>query len=312
MNYEEFKRKLINMLREGFDDNIDLILHQGLKTNLGKVDILSIVNKEEEDAVCVPAACLQEYYEWHQREYSIDRIALAIIDDYYKDKRIPKQVVIPLLEEIKNYEKIKGRVYYRILNAEKNQDLFSEVPYLDFLDLKIVFYILAVGSTNEIGSIIVNQKLMDEWEISTDELCNIAMENTPKLFPVQVNTIGGILGNMQIESDAGQMWEEDLVVSNHVWINGFGVILYPGILQEIAQRADKDMIILPSSIHEAILIPYDNRVDINEIQGIVRRVNDSLELQSEVLSNEVYLFEREKGTIHIVGEGDNFYVQNIG
>lgn len=243
MNYEEFKEEITRMLRERFGDNIEFVPRQVYKTNLGKVDMLNIEDKEAEGTVCVPSVCLPEFYAWYQGGGSMEKMVLDIVDNYYQKKI--KQTVFSLPDEIKDYEKVKGRVYYRLLNQKKNREMLSEAPHFDFLDLTIAFYILALEEEEGIGSILISQELLECWGILAKELRDLAVENTPKLFPAQIDTMAAVIQKMSFGEVKEKTEKPPFVVSNDKRVNGFGAILYPGILRGIADKWGKTCLLFP-------------------------------------------------------------------
>lgn len=80
---------------------------------------------------------------------------------------------------------------------------------------------------------------------------------------------------------------------------GATCILYEGVLREIAQRLQSDFYILPSSVHEVILLPTNNDSDRKELTEMVLEVNNSILSKEDMLSDHVYYFSKVNGIIEM-------------
>ena len=90
------------------------------------------------------------------------------------------------------------------------------------------------------------------------------------------------------------------VLSNTRRIEGAVCILYPGVLESLAREEGHDLYILPSSIHEVILLPDTGAPSAEELKRMVREVNDTQVAPEEVLSYSLYRYRRTDGRVTIV------------
>lgn len=90
-----------------------------------------------------------------------------------------------------------------------------------------------------------------------------------------------------------------IILTNERGINGAAVILYPGCLKEIGEITGLDLYILPSSIHELLVIPDDGNVYTHELKHMIHEVNESCVVEEEVLSDQLYHYSTEKNIIEI-------------
>ena len=81
---------------------------------------------------------------------------------------------------------------------------------------------------------------------------------------------------------------EQYVLTNIAQINGATAILYPNLLQEIGEATQSNFFILPSSIHEVILMKDNGDMNAEELQRMVMEINRTQVAPEEVLSDEVY------------------------
>ena len=66
---------------------------------------------------------------------------------------------------------------------------------------------------------------------------------------------------------------------------------------------EKDLIILPSSIHEVLLLPDDGDISYAEMSRLVTHINRSEVPKEDRLSNQVYLYSRNTGDITMASAG---------
>jgi hypothetical protein len=155
------------------------------------------------------------------------------------------------------------------------------------------------------ASITVRSNLADLWGVSEEELFKVALENTQRLFRGTVMSMASVLTELLSdrldEENAKEFYdmvvsEEDMVpmyvCSNKQRINGAGVILYKDLLKEFAERVGADFYILPSSIHETLLVPVSDQMEVEYLRSMVREVNATQVAPEEVLSDDVYIYRR--------------------
>jgi hypothetical protein len=169
---------------------------------------------------------------------------------------------------------------------------------------------------------------MESWGVDFNEIKELAMANTPKLFPPIIRSMNEVfldlfrkdIKNMndQNQSDRDELIEEasseellnlmmkgmgennstDMyVLSNIKGINGASCLLYPNLVKNFADNYQSDFYILPSSIHEIILVKDDKRLGKDVLHNMVIDVNQTQVPEEEFLSDHVYYYSREKNII---------------
>ena len=87
------------------------------------------------------------------------------------------------------------------------------------------------------------------------------------------------------------------VLSNQQKLFGAACMLYPGVLKEFAKKLQNDFFILPSSVHEIILVPAEKGTDKDTLREIVTDINRTQVAEDEVLADSVYYYNRDKEQI---------------
>ena len=70
-------------------------------------------------------------------------------------------------------------------------------------------------------------------------------------------------------------------------------------LKEFADRTGADFYILPSSIHETLLIPVADNMELDYLTSMVREVNATQVTPEEQLSDNVYIYRRATDSIEL-------------
>lgn len=245
-------------------------------------------------------AFLEKYEEGESWDSIIDKILMS-----YRDGMPNKPVD---MEFYKYFEKVKDRIAYKLINAEKNRELLTEIPHIRFLDLAVCFYYAFTHATLGDGSILIHNVQVEAWNTDTVELLKLAQKNTRKMFDVELVDMENILAEMITrEMPEGNIEGFNLkgiipmkVLSNRRHMYGAAVMILPGVLQDIAEEMDASLYILPSSVHEVILMTDTGQEQPQVLRDMVMEVNATQVLPEEILSDHVYYYDRDKKEICIV------------
>ena len=163
------------------------------------------------------------------------------------------------------------------------------------LDLGVTYRWAAYRNHDGMASALVRNKELLMWGISKDQMMKDARENTEKIFPPVMRKIQSVLPIHIIEEEIPLF-----VMSNGDYMNGASVILYKDVLRDFAKYMEYDLYILPSSIHEVIIL-LDNEYAKapEELARMVRETNRIVVDREEILSDHVYYYDREKDEIRI-------------
>lgn len=301
--YKIFKDVLLDYVKQSFAPEANIEIHNIVKNNSFELECMVII---ESGKSVSPNFYLQLYYQEYLRGASIESIVAEMTEKY---NELQNEDFSSFSMDIGN---CMDKIVCRLVSYEKNSRLLKEIPYIPFLDLAIIFYCLVVENENGIGSIRISNKIMAEWKITIKMLYQIAICNTEKLFPKVICPLQSMLEHMleskrkevpevfdSIDSYNLQYAEAPFVLTNKKGINGAAAILYPDCLKEIGNIAGENLYIIPSSIHELLIIPDDRHILPEKLKKMVREVNASCVVSEEVLSDMVYHYSIEKNIIEI-------------
>lgn len=160
-----------------------------------------------------------------------------------------------------------------------------------------MYYVVCKIEKEGVGTILVENSFFEEWDCSLEELHEKAVENTMRIFPAKIRSMEEvILGRMGREEDTLESNDGSprmYVVSNSMNLKGAGVILYPNLLSDFLHRLKekvRGLVILPSSVHEQIIIPCTEHMKVDNLRAMVREINSTQVEKEEVLSDSVYVY----------------------
>ena len=249
MEYQEFLEEVRKGTEQSLGNGCSAAIHKVLKNNAVCLHGLVIMEKEESIS---PTIYLEPFYERLKEGDDFEQILKEILL-VYEESRLKEHVDISFFTD---YEKIRERLFLKLINYEANKELLKLVPHRRFLDLAVVPYCLinnqAVGS----ASILVHDIHLNMWGMDEGELMQEAERNTRETLGYEIVALRELLEEMMPGEEEGDMSEETeeikmYVLSNLTKLHGAVCMTYEDVLMKFAKQLECDLYILPSSIHES-------------------------------------------------------------
>ena len=227
---------------------------------------------------------------------NINRIASEIVDTY---KNYNTEVDVSNVKElVKDFSKAAPLLRIKLVNKENNKKTFETVPYLPFLDMAIIVVIELQHNKQGCATIKVTHDMLQHWNyVAISDILPIARENTfrtPYVLQSMAEIMAELMG-LSKEIFEAEMQFPMNVLTNKTKLNGATEICNYSTMKEIAEQFQSDLIVLPSSIHEVIIVPKIDDMNIEDLTNMVKEVNESEVAEDEVLSDHAYVFTRENG-----------------
>ena len=202
-------------------------------------------------------------------------------------------------EGLTDWNKAKDQIAYRLINRERNAGFLETVPYTPWLDLAIIFAYVVPAKGDTPGMVVVNTALKQTWGVGTQVLFAQAKKNTQRLLPLYFTFLSEQLSSVK---EAEKIMQEpgfiDMpVITNRFRTYGSSAILYNGVLDKIHEAAHGSFYILPSSIHEVMILPAKEGMSIDGISKMVQGANSTSVPEKDFLSDHAYYYEAENGEI---------------
>ena len=304
MEYRDFVEQVKNQIQDFLpvkfaDATVEV--NPVVKNNDCVLDGLLIKTEESNIA---PTIYLNPYFKKIEDGAELDDV-LTQIANVYQSYYIGHDMD---MSAIMDYEKIKERIICKLINMENNQLFLQDKPYSQMEDLAVVYQILMDKSKNGTSTVTITDKLMEGYGITLDELHDKAIQNMDALQPYCFKGMNEVMAEIYAENIAWEQKispeeakkimmdrmqyipEEMYVLSNDTKVNGANAILNDDIRQMIAKQVG-DFYVLPSSIHETLIIPKSSGRELKDLEQMVQEVNQTQVAPEERLSDHVYEYD---------------------
>ena len=194
-----------------------------------------------------------------------------------------------------------SQMLLRFINRERNQEFLKTHPHIPVNEnLALSFLVMDIRNKRHIEFSDADEGFMEKmWGKPVKELYPLVLENTMRLLPPSLIPLEELLE--EIVKDRGMHLEElqegfpkMYVLTNLLKRYGAAALLYPGTLKKAGEALGSDFAILPSSIHEVILLPGEfGRKDLENFADMVRYVNREHVEDCDVLDDTVYFYKRD-------------------
>ena len=242
-----------------------------------------------------PTIYLDAYYEAYENGRADLKEIVSEIISVYKSNKPACNID---MEYFLNYEAVRKRIVYKLINTEKNRELLGDIPHIEFHDLSIVFQFLLESDCFGSATILIHNAHMKIWGITLNEIYNDAKRNTPILNRYEIKSMGDVISEIMPAQDSAHNDVPLYVLSNKSRLQGAACMLYPDLLKNFSAAVDSSLYIIPSSIHEVLLLPTDENDDAENIKQMIKEVNDTQVEEEEVLSYSVYFYDNADDRIY--------------
>lgn len=208
---------------------------------------------------------------------------------------------------LRDYNLAKRMLTMQAINRDRNEGILKNVPHRIMEDLAIVYrFDLGNGQEGHFSTLITN-KLLNGYGITPDQLHSDAIEAAQKTMKYSILSMNEVLIRIQMETlghivEEPVIWNPMHVATTENSCFGAGIIAIPDFLEDAAEKMHGDFYVLPSSIHEIILIPANCGVDASELREMVCDVNKAEVSEEEKLSDNVYFYRAADHSFKITGE----------
>ncbi len=304
MTFEDFKEKV----REG----VKKYLPQEYQAS--KVEIQSVPKNNGiiQDALCIrtegcgvaPVLYLDAFFDIYEGGENLERVLAWMAQMYVEAQNDSPKLSDAGLQ----YENVKNHLLVTVCNAEMNQKLLQTVPHELWENLALVYRMRIVDIKSGNATILVDNNWLRMWGISEAQLKIDAWKSMRQEMPAVLQSMEEVIQEMYSEfvpEDMQPLLEEGntetmYVLSNRFRIRGAAYMFDEEALKKAADKLNGNLIILPSSVHEVLMVKETEKTDLSYLRDMVREVNENCTGTEEMLSNEIYRYDREKHTISVV------------
>ena len=210
---------------------------------------------------------------------------------------------------VMDYDRVKKNLFMKLSAADKNADVLEHTPHITKEDLALTFHIMLDQGEKGTATTMITDKMMDAYGVDLEKLYQDALHNSPVIAPAQIENMGEVLERMMLEdmkaagapAEVIQEMEKDLqetsrdnpmtVITNDRSTDGAAAIFYPGVMDQVGERLNGDYFILPSSVHEILVVPDDGNISFRELTDMVKEVNRTQVAPEDRLTDQVYHYD---------------------
>ena len=297
MSFNVFAKAVVDKIREYLPEsfaNASVDLQTVVKTNDLKLTGLTIRSAESNIS---PTIYLEQFFDKYQSGEDMSEVLETIADI-----RLRNEVKDTFdVGQITDFDRVRGKIVPRLIGKEWNKELLAIRPHKIIADLAVTYHIMMGRDFSGIASAPITNSLMEAWGADVDTLHDLAIRNMMELLPSRFMTMSSVLASMMGE-DAEELLsvmppadEAMFILSNEQKVNGAAALLDKEIMKTVIERVGKEFFVLPSSIHECIIVPATADMDVSTLVSMVRDVNQSQVAPDERLSDSVYVYTEDEG-----------------
>ena len=271
MNYTEFMNAMLCEIRGQIGVEVRTELYTVTKNNgTRRTGILF----KQTDSNLAPTIYLEEFYQKYLKGQQVPDLADSICS-IYQEIRVKKTCDC---QNLFDFNHVKEHIVYKLIRRDANEELLKQIPYEPFLDLAVVYYIQIDNTRFGSAAIQIRNEHLRYWRVEKEEIQRLAEKNTPRIYPVQIQQAVRFM----------------YVATNQQCSMGAAVMRYPNFWEKVRGMIGESIYILPSSIHEVILVPESFGMEPERMAEMVKEINQTGVAPEEVLSDSVYYFDGEE------------------
>ena len=334
MNRKEFNQELQRRVQEQLGEGYNVSLTKSLKENDVNMPVISIEGGNKNRAQMYD---YENYFQHYEEGMLLEEIVNMVIQKYKKQRiELPFDVKV-----FADYERVKRNIFPRLINPKFSKKYLADKVYREWLDLGVSYYFsfdladnlgeYGCNSRGKIeGRVAILKGHIEAWEISEEELHKQAMENQQRVLSPNVQDMYDVILQNTIELieeregvlSSGRLTSEQLnfivatlylsqytrgqsfMLNNPEYYNYGAVQMYASnAIAEFAELVEGNVIIIPSSIDEVLLMKENESSPIEEVAKTVREVNETKVEPRMWLSNSVYRYNYKKKKIEVAYQG---------
>ena len=315
LNYDEFKERVINEFLDYLPSkykDCEIKVHEVPKVNKVLTGIVIVPKKKNKKSMIMPTFYMERLYEQYLEtgnfESMMQRQAVYLEQS---SKFLPKELCGTNLEDYQD------RIVFQLVNTMENLVLLAKCPHRNFEDLSVIYRAITNYNDSGVSGFLLTNDVAESLNWTEEFLYEKAIKNTRRLFPfvnmrieemmMKIMGQGCSKENMsRLFPEYDKMTSEECVyvITNKSQFFGSAALLYPEVIGRVADKIGTDCYVLPSSLHEIIVLSANAYSDKNKLAGIVCGTNEKHLRDEEKLSDSLYFFDIKSRNIRRIKTDD--------
>ena len=295
--FEEIIEAVKNEIPQTLRDHITVEMREVIKTNDER---LHGINLRIPGYDAVPTIYLEDFLKDYESGRPVKEIAQAAMDIMREGMNSA-----PCTDNISlRYEDIEDKLVLQVVEAERNRERLKDLVYRPAENgFVMVAYVVVEENENGNMRFAVRKDMAENYNYDVDKLLDKAAANTQERYQPVLKDMGSVILSGSCDLGGINPLKDDYTVSpdevmyiltNENGLNGAGVLFYPDMKKRIGEILDDSYYVLPSSLHEVIIMPEKLSPDIRVLEAMVKDANRTVVESQDILSDRVFMFDREK------------------
>ena len=294
MDFDEFKSTLMDLVSKEVEDrgleDISLKLTT-VDSPDGMTERLMVSVGESKMSM---AFRLKEIYRDVENGEDIDHAVFKIVNTIEDNITVVKTKEADVKSFVTDYDKVKDHTYLRMIPGDS--PVLKDTPHKMIEDMALVVNIHLENFSDENGRsvVVVSKPLMDMYGIDEAQLFADAEKNSLANEPLVLTPLGDMIKHL-IEAEEMPSPEDvgivTFIATNKSGFQGAAVAAYPDFCEKAAETLGGSFYMLPSSVHEFILIKDDGTPKAKDLNKMVKNVNETVLEARDFLSDQCYHYD---------------------
>lgn len=300
---QEFAENIKNHIREYLP-----VDYQDAKITLEKITkgndrtLTGLIIRKDDEKVA-PSIYLEHYEEQFDKGRPMDDIMKEIAQI-----KMDNSLELPIdVKELQDYETVRPLLAIRLCDPEKNQEYLKDKPHTACGELAAIYRIQIMEDSNGTASAVVTNDMLNLWGITQEQLHHdtVATENARN--PVCFYTMDDVMSEMMLSAKPTNLFNRPepvetgavpmYVLTSQSKMDGAGVLARDGVLEKIGELIGSNFYVLPSSIHEVLIVPDNGNMQTKKLEDMVKEVNATQVAPEDLLSDKVQYYDRAAKTL---------------
>lgn len=280
-----------------------------------------------EGSLCGSLIYIDDLFERYMTGEDLDMLMHEVADRCISGLffEVPNQIAVDDLD----FDSVRRRLTVRLMSVQRNMTYMKDKPYIDVGGgLALIASINCDESITSEWRITVTDGLLKEIGCDKETLLTAALANTMALEPPvllklsdallykvngeadPVNYLRGYsFRNMREENHCAQKscepaeCEEIFILTNKSMYQGSAVLFYPEVLKNIAEFLECGFSVIPSSVHEVLIVPDCMGIDPHHLRSFLLTANDHFVESEDILADRIYHYDPETDELKYPGSG---------
>ena len=191
----------------------------------------------------------------------------------------------------------KKSLFVKLVNTERNESLVEQSISKEFLDLSAVVRVVLKMDKEGMASMALSKGDAEILGMTEEEIYAAALANTLRLFPPKLMNLGRYVEmSIGAELPLGEDEVTTYILTNQKEVDGAIYFMSPEVVGATAEALEDDLYILPSSVNEVLLVRASELEDgVDKLKEMVRDANETVVSEKDILSYNVYHYDKEHG-----------------